>query len=73
MLTTIVRQYPFVNGWLTAKVVGLVCYVVLGSIALKRGSTTGRRVLALAGAVASAAFIVTTALHHDPNPLHWVG
>jgi uncharacterized membrane protein SirB2 len=73
MLTTIVRQYPFVNGWLTAKVLGLVCYVVLGSIALKRGSTKRRRVFALAGAVACAAFIVATALHHDPNPLHWVG
>ncbi len=73
LLTTIVRQFPFVNGWLTAKVCGLVVYVVLGSIALKRGRTPRARRLALAGAALSAAFIVSTALHHDPNPLHWFG
>lgn len=72
MLTTIVRQFPFVNGWLTAKVLGLVAYVVLGSIALKRGRTPRVRGWALAGALASVAFIVATALHHDPNPLHWL-
>lgn len=72
MLTTIVRQYPFVNGWLTAKVLGLVAYVVLGSIALKRGRTVRVRAWALAGALASVAYIVSTALHHDPNPLHWL-
>ncbi len=73
LLTTIVQQFPFVNGWLTAKVCGLVAYVVLGSIALKRGRTAAARRWALAGAVLSAAFIVSTALHHDPNPLHWFG
>ncbi len=73
LLTTIVHQFPFVNGWLTAKVCGLVAYVVLGSIALKRGRTPRARRLALVGAVLSAAFIVSTALHHDPNPLHWFG
>lgn len=72
MLTTIIRQFPFVNGWLTAKVLGLVAYVVLGSIALKRGRTFRTRVWALAGALASVAYIVATALHHDWNPLHWV-
>lgn len=71
LLTTIVRQYPFVHGWLTAKVLGLVAYVVLGSIALKRGRSLRTRTLALAGALASVAYIVSTALHHDANPLHW--
>lgn len=72
MLTTIVHQYPFVHGWLTAKVSGLVAYVVLGSIALKRGRTPRVRHLALAGALACAAYVVGTALHHDPNPLRWL-
>jgi uncharacterized membrane protein SirB2 len=71
LLTTIVQQFPFVNGWLTGKVCGLVAYVVLGSIALKRGRTPRARRFALAGAVLSAAFIVGTALHHDPDPMHW--
>lgn len=72
MLTTIIQQYPFVNGWLTAKVLGLVAYVVLGSIALRRGRTYRVRACALAGALASAAYIVSTALHHDWNPLSWI-
>lgn len=29
-------QYPFVQNWLTAKVVALLLYVVLGTLALKR-------------------------------------
>jgi uncharacterized membrane protein SirB2 len=71
MLTGIVHQYPFVNGWLTAKVIGLVLYVVLGSMALRRGNTPRVRRYALAGALASVAYIVQTALHHDWNPLRW--
>ena len=39
MLATMLRQYPFVHGWLTTKVLLLVVYVVLGSYALKRGAT----------------------------------
>jgi uncharacterized membrane protein SirB2 len=71
MLTGIVHQYPFANGWLTAKVIGLVAYVVLGSVALRRGSTRRVRVAALVGALATVAYIVATALRHDWNPLHW--
>ena len=36
MLVTILHQYPFVQGWLTVKVLLLVVYVVLGSLALRR-------------------------------------
>jgi uncharacterized membrane protein SirB2 len=71
MLIGIIHQYPFAHGWLTAKVIGLVLYVVLGSIALRRGSTPRVRRLALAGALLTVAYIVQTALHHDWNPLRW--
>ena len=37
VLATLLGQYPFVNGWLTAKVVGLVVYIGLGHVALRRG------------------------------------
>src|SRR5678815_5745879 len=43
MLVTTLRQYPFVHGWLTTKVLLLVVYVVLGSFALKRGATPAVR------------------------------
>src|SRR6187402_3909377 len=39
MLATILHQYPFVHGWLTAKVGLLIVYILLGSLALKRART----------------------------------
>ena len=30
-------QYPFEQPWLTAKVLALIVYIALGTIALKRG------------------------------------
>jgi uncharacterized membrane protein SirB2 len=66
MLTTIIRQYPFANGWLTAKVVLLTVYIVLGSIALKRGRTKGVRIAALAGALLAVGFLVSVARKHHP-------
>ena len=38
-LAVMIGNYPGTHGWLTAKVVGLIGYIVLGSIALKRGRT----------------------------------
>lgn len=66
MLTTVIRQYPFSTGWLTVKVVVLVAYVVLGSIALKRGRTRAVRVTAFVAALATIGFLVTVARAHHP-------
>lgn len=66
ILTTIVHQYPFAADWLTAKVVLLVAYVVLGSIALKRGRTKSIRVAALVAALATVAFLVSVARARHP-------
>jgi uncharacterized membrane protein SirB2 len=66
-LTLILRQYPFVNGWLTAKVIGLVAYIALGAIALRRGRTKGVRVAAFVAASMTALYIVSVALTHDPR------
>ncbi len=61
-------QYPFVHGWLTAKVLGLVAYIVLGAIALKRGRTRVIRASAFAGALAAAGYVVWVALTRNPLP-----
>jgi uncharacterized membrane protein SirB2 len=66
ILTTIIHQYPFSTGWVTMKVVLLVIYIVLGSIALKRGRTKPIRVAALVAALATIAFLVTVARAHQP-------
>lgn len=61
-LAWMLRQYPFVHGWLTAKVLGLLVYIVLGSIALRRGRTRTTRAAAFAGALLTAAYVVAVAL-----------
>ena len=66
MLTTVIHQYPFSTGWVTMKVVLLVIYIVLGSIALKRGRTKSIRVAALVAALATIGFLVTVARAHHP-------
>lgn len=65
MLVTILHQYPFVQGWLTAKVLLLVIYIVLGTFALKRGRTRRVQVGCYFAALFVFAFIVTIARAHD--------
>lgn len=60
------QQYPFVHGWLTAKVVGLLAYIGFGMVALRRGRTKRIRTAFLLLAVASAAYVVWVALTRDP-------
>ena len=63
------QQYPFVHGWLTAKVLGLLAYIILGSIALRRGHTRAVRLAALAGALLAAGYVAAVALTKNPLPL----
>ena len=66
MLATIIHQFPFVQGWLTAKVLLLVVYVVLGSFALKRGRTRAVRTACWISALLVYLFIVSIARAHSP-------
>lgn len=59
-------QYPFVQGWLTAKVLGLLAYIVLGAMALKRAKTRPARLRFLALALLAYAYIVGVALTRNP-------
>ncbi|MGJ7914973.1 SirB2 family protein [Massilia sp. LXY-6] len=62
------HQYPGRQPWLTAKVLALLGYIVLGSIALKRGRTKGQRQAAFAAALALFAYIVLVAVTKRPFP-----
>lgn len=64
-LVLIINQYPFVHAWLTAKLLALVVYILLGSIGLKYGHTRGGRALACAAAVVVFGYIVTVAIAHS--------
>ena len=59
-------QYPFAQGWLTAKFFGLLIYILCGTMALKRGKTKAQRSFFLALAVAAYAYIVGVALTRSP-------
>jgi uncharacterized membrane protein SirB2 len=55
-------QYPFVQGWLTAKVIAVFVYIGFGAVALKRGKTKGIRTAAFIAAMLVLGYIVRTAL-----------
>lgn len=60
-LAVAIRQYPFDAPWVTAKVLGLLAYIGLGTIALKRGRTRTIRLAALGAAIAVYLWIVSVA------------
>jgi len=68
-LAVLLQQYPLVHGWLTAKLVALILYIVLGTIALKRGRSKGQRVAAWIAALAVFGYMLAVARAHDPFPL----
>ena len=61
-LAVLIRQYPLSADWVTAKVLGLLAYVFLGTIALKRGRTMSMRVTAFVAALLVYAWIVSVAI-----------
>ena len=70
-LAVMIRQYPLVSGWLTAKAAGLVVYIGLGMIALGRGKSRGKRIAAWIAAQIVFFYIVAVAVTRDPLP--WPG
>jgi len=61
---------PFSQGWLVAKFAGLIAYILLGTLAIRRGSTLQIRMIAFAGALSVFAYIVGVAL--SKSPLSWL-
>lgn len=66
MLMTLVRQYPFVDAWLTVKVLLLVVYIGLGIFAFRTRRGRGIRLAAWLAALGVYGFIVSVARAHDP-------
>ncbi|MDX9995020.1 MAG: SirB2 family protein [Rhodocyclaceae bacterium] len=65
-LTVLIGQYPFLDAWLTAKVFGLIAYIILGALALQAKRPPGLRVRAGLAAAAVFGWIVSVALTKDP-------
>ncbi len=59
-------QYPFVESWLTAKVLALVAYIVLGAMALRHAAGKIARATAFVLALGTVLYIVSVALTRSP-------
>ncbi len=62
LLVVLTAQYPGPVAWINAKIVALIAYIILGTIALKRGPTMQIRVVAWVLALLVYAYIVVVAL-----------
>lgn len=70
-LSAMSRQYPFIEPWLTAKVIALVIYIGLGMVALRYGRTMRTRIAAWVGAQLAFLYMVAVALTRSTLP--WAG
>ena len=73
MLATILQQYPFVQAWLTVKVVLLVVYVILGTYAFRYAKTPRARLGGwLAAILVFLAIVGVARAHHPLGALLWL-
>jgi uncharacterized membrane protein SirB2 len=60
------HQYPGPMPWLTAKLVALFAYILLGAVALTYGRTRAIRATAYVAALATFSYIVAVAVTKNP-------
>ena len=61
-------QYPFAQSWLTAKLLGLVAYIVTGALALNYAPTRRQKKIYLGLAIVCFAYVAAVALTRSPLP-----
>ena len=66
MLVAVLRQYPFVQAWLTVKVLLLFVYILLGYWSFWKARTRAERLLSWLAALLVYLYIVSVALAHHP-------
>lgn len=69
-LMVMLRAWPMQHPWLAAKLVGLVAYSVIGTLAAKRGRTPTIRAISSLRAIAIFVYIAGAAMNH--HPLSWL-
>jgi len=60
-LGVMTAQYPFVQSWLTAKVLALLLYILLGTVAIRHGRTRRVRIVAWILALVVFGYMVAVA------------
>ncbi len=63
-------QYPFVENWLTSKLLVLLAYIMFGSIALTYGTTI--RIRKISGGIAILCFLYIVSVAYSRTPFSWV-
>lgn len=70
-LAVLMKYNPMGNSpWLAAKIIGLVLYIIVGTIAIKRGKTAKQRLIATIAAIVIFAYIYGAAV--TKSPLSWL-
>lgn len=67
LLASAIQQNPIANSWLTAKVLGLLTYILLGMVALRFGKTRKIKISAWILALIVFGYIVLVALTKSPT------
>jgi uncharacterized membrane protein SirB2 len=67
-MAAIIGQLPMVAPWLTSKLFILLAYILLGTLALRRGRRRWIRIYAGIAALGCYLYIITIALTRDPTP-----
>ena len=65
-LAGIIHQYPFVDAWLTAKLLALIAYIAAGHIAVRRARRVRDKLTAWLIGLALVLYIYAVAFTHDP-------
>ncbi|GAC22311.1 SirB2 family protein [Paraglaciecola arctica] len=66
ILCVLLKQYPFVDAWVTEKLLALVMYIFMVTLALKLGRTGFMRGIGLVGALSWIAFAGMVAVSKQP-------
>ncbi len=66
VLCIMLSQYPFVNDWLTFKVLGVILYIAFGLLALKWGRNFAMRWVGFIGALTWIALTAQVAVTKQP-------
>jgi uncharacterized membrane protein SirB2 len=65
-LCVMLKQYPFVDAWVTEKLIALVMYVFMVTLALKLGHTGFMRGIGLIGELSCLAYAGMVAVSKQP-------
>lgn len=66
-LVTMIQQYPGMSTWLSAKIGGLLLYIILGMMALRFGKTRKIKIFSWISAQIVFFYIVLVALTKNPT------